>query len=440
MNPSVSHLHAVANPNMYAGYTLTWQALISVGVLALASASTGADSRALAPDAPVKAVYQEMQEATKELSRIWNSGMDRASTEYQTAIRQQHEKVIWAADQILSFAPEHLGYQQANRELADAVKNHPEHARPYFIPRRPADLREAAYQAKIHSLQQLGFLPDAAGARARRQIQEFTAWMLKGTRDPILQAEYQLISLRARATSSLPREPGARSREAQALLAEIRTWLEKYPEASRSTRDLLSEAARLAERSRFPDDGVFFYEQLARTATDPAESRFAEGAVRRLKLPGQRLELSGPLLTGGTLDLRDLRGKVVLIDFWYTSCPPCVADIENVYLPLYEKYHRHGFEIVGIPNDSRRRLEPFLEHRQIRWPQIYIAQKPADPQLRVPPDPHPIAARYGIYAWPTLFLVDQDGIVVSTSLHGSEIESALTELLARNPTPGVSAP
>jgi peroxiredoxin len=395
----------------------------------LASRSGGSQLPAVNSPADVAALCIRLEEARRGLFSIWNSGMDRKSTEYQTAIRKQHEKVIWIADQILSATPDDAGHWQADAELAGALRRADI---PHFIARPPANLRELAYQAKLDSLQQLGFLPEEAGARARAQIKEFTAWMVSQTDDPTLQTEYRFDGLRARATSSLPEQETARALEVGLLVTEMKAWLEENRAQKKQALLLIADGARLGERSGLPDAAVFFYEQLASASGDAERVRFAEGAIRRLKLPGRRLELSGPLLSGDVFDLRDLRGKVVLIDFWYTACRPCVEEIENTFLPLYEKYQQHGFEIVGIPNDSRERLEQFIRQRNIRWPQIYIESKPADPLARVAPDAHPIAERYGIYAWPTLFLVDQNGVVVSTTLRGDQVEPALRKLLAAN--------
>jgi AhpC/TSA family len=62
-------------------------------------------------------------------------------------------------------------------------------------------------------------------------------------------------------------------------------------------------------------------------------------------------QIKGRLLSGSSFNLSDLRGKVVLIDFWATWCPPCVAEMPNV-LRVYQTYQNKGLEIIGVSLDQ----------------------------------------------------------------------------------------
>src|SRR5689334_14935036 len=65
---------------------------------------------------------------------------------------------------------------------------------------------------------------------------------------------------------------------------------------------------------------------------------------------GKALDIKFISLDGKLVDLRALKGKVVLIDFWATWCPPCARQFSKIK-QTYEKYHDRGLEIVGISLD-----------------------------------------------------------------------------------------
>ena len=70
-------------------------------------------------------------------------------------------------------------------------------------------------------------------------------------------------------------------------------------------------------------------------------------------------------LEGKTLDLAQFKGKVVLVDFWSTSCPPCIEELPNIGA-LHEANKGKGLEVVSISlDDSREKLDAFLAAFQI---------------------------------------------------------------------------
>src|ERR1044071_3546795 len=67
------------------------------------------------------------------------------------------------------------------------------------------------------------------------------------------------------------------------------------------------------------------------------------------------VEWKATAIDGSEIDLAKLRGKVVLLDFWATRCPPCVTELPNV-LVAYKKFHAQGFEIIGISSDENKEV------------------------------------------------------------------------------------
>ena len=112
-------------------------------------------------------------------------------------------------------------------------------------------------------------------------------------------------------------------------------------------------------------------------------------------------------------------GKVVLIDFWASWCPPCRADMPNL-VAAYKQYKSKGFEIVGISLDSKADAwAKGVQDLGITWTQLSDLQgwKNAG------------AALYGVNSIPHTILVDKDGTILCKQLHGKEIAAKLEEIL-----------
>jgi peroxiredoxin len=72
-------------------------------------------------------------------------------------------------------------------------------------------------------------------------------------------------------------------------------------------------------------------------------------------------------LQGKPWHLRDLRGKVVLVNFWATWCPPCRKEMPDLQA-LYEKYKDQGFVVVSISDEQAAKVQPFITERKITYP------------------------------------------------------------------------
>jgi peroxiredoxin len=130
---------------------------------------------------------------------------------------------------------------------------------------------------------------------------------------------------------------------------------------------------------------------------------------------GKPLDIRFTALDGREVDLAKLKGKVVLVEFWSTSCGPCIAKMPTVKA-LYEKFHKRGFEVVGISLDDKEgALRRFIKEKELPWPQHFDG-KGWENQF---------AARYGIFAIPTMWLVDKAG-----NLQGSNAELDLEQSVA----------
>ena len=126
-------------------------------------------------------------------------------------------------------------------------------------------------------------------------------------------------------------------------------------------------------------------------------------------------------LKGNTINLSDFNGKVIIIDFWATSCPPCRAEIPH-FIILYEKYRDEGFQMLGVVLDEdKASVEDFAKEYNINYPLLI-------PDKKVLKDYGPI-----IYI-PTTFVISSDGYIYKKYV-GYQPESVFEEdlktLLAR---------
>jgi peroxiredoxin len=131
-------------------------------------------------------------------------------------------------------------------------------------------------------------------------------------------------------------------------------------------------------------------------------------AVKELDLvrpPRQKLaeDFTLPLVGGNTFRLSTERGKVVMINFWATWCPPCREE-----MPAMERLWRHqkdhGFVLVAVSVDAdTKKIKPHLDAHKLTFPAAL------DPKMD-------LANAYGVRALPSSFIVDRHGYLTALAL------------------------
>ncbi|MFN3478918.1 MAG: peroxiredoxin family protein [Thermodesulfovibrionales bacterium] len=119
--------------------------------------------------------------------------------------------------------------------------------------------------------------------------------------------------------------------------------------------------------------------------------------------------------------LSDLRGKVVLIEFWATWCPPCRESIPTMN-EIYKRYNEKGLVLLGISVDKGQNvvedLRAFVREYSIQYPVLIDSKN--------------VNNLYGVYSIPTTFLIDKEGKIVFKSIGFSpEVENKLSAEIER---------
>ena len=140
--------------------------------------------------------------------------------------------------------------------------------------------------------------------------------------------------------------------------------------------------------------------------------------------------IAGQLMNGETFDLKDLKGKYVLVDFWGSWCGPCMVEMPGIKM-LNEKYKKAQFSNA----EGLTVLSVAIEKDEKRW-------RRAVDRIGMPWKYHmadlttnfkfinsPIAAEFGVKQVPSKFLLDENGIIIGVNQSIEELDKFLTKRL-----------
>lgn len=143
------------------------------------------------------------------------------------------------------------------------------------------------------------------------------------------------------------------------------------------------------------------YEHMQGALDDPQYA----AAVSQLNIEDeqhQKAEFSLTDLTGKTWALKDLRGKVILVNFWATWCPPCRTEMPDLQ-SLYSHFKDQGFVILAISDEDAPKVKSYIEQYHYTYPVLL------DPGRKV-------NEAYSIEGIPKSFVYDREGKLVAQSI------------------------
>lgn len=130
-------------------------------------------------------------------------------------------------------------------------------------------------------------------------------------------------------------------------------------------------------------------------------------------------DLAFPDPDGNIRKLSDLRGKVVLLDFWASWCRPCRGENPHV-VAMYHKYHDKGFEVFSVSLDrDKESWKRAIAADGLVWPNHVSDLKYWSSEA---------ARTYGVSSIPSTFLLDQNGRIIAKNLRGESLTSALKQI------------
>ena len=139
-----------------------------------------------------------------------------------------------------------------------------------------------------------------------------------------------------------------------------------------------------------------------------------------MQLKGEELDMKGSGIDGAVVDVKALKGKMVLVVFWASNAQPFVQQLPMLQ-EIMQKYRKY-LTVVGVNLDTEEKaVDAFVEKHNLDWTQIF----PENRQERGWNSP--LAIQYGINSLPTMFLLDQNGIVTETNLDSGNLEAKIRE-------------
>lgn len=207
------------------------------------------------------------------------------------------------------------------------------------------------------------------------------------------------------------------------LLEERDNFFKNYVEGNpKSIVTLLIMKKNLIQTNRPKEEILSFYSQqlndeLQQTAIAKDLKSHADAMPdANVKIGEVAPNFTSKTPEGKDFSLKEGLGKITIIDFWASWCGPCRQENPNV-VALYNDYHDKGLNILGVSVDKDHNAwKQAIEDDQLPWYQIVVQD-------------NSIEKTYEIKSVPTLFILDEKGVVIAKDLRGDDLRKFISEKL-----------
>ena len=201
------------------------------------------------------------------------------------------------------------------------------------------------------------------------------------------------------------------------------SYANRFPDEAPRSIPLLMAAARSCEMNGQPDEAQACYLVLSSKFQASPQGQQASNTLRRLSLKGQELELAGATIDGGFANVKEMKGKMVLVVYWASNAQPFLQHLPKIQ-EITTKYKNY-LTVVGVNLDvDEAAVDSFAEANKLDWVQIF----PEDKANRGWNSP--LAVQYGVNMLPTMFLTNPNGIVTEVHLDATNLEQKIRETYA----------
>lgn len=139
---------------------------------------------------------------------------------------------------------------------------------------------------------------------------------------------------------------------------------------------------------------------------------------KNLKICDKYADFSEQNTQGENIKLSDFKGKVVLLEFWGSWCGPCREGNPEL-VKIYNEFQQKGFEILGVAAETdKEQWLKAIETDKLPWANVTDFNS----------DKNQAALIYGIYQYPSNFLIDRNGIIIAKDLRGEALKNKLEEI------------